>query len=324
MTKHIFITRELPAKARVMLEEKDYIVDVNPKDRMMSQKDIIKALKKKPYDAVITLLTDKIDAKVFDAAPTVKLFSNYAMGYDNLDLTEATKRGIQIANAPSDMSSEAVAEHALALLIALATRIVEANEFVKRGKYDGWAPMRFIGTDFKDKTLGLIGTGHIGERVAHYAHALGMKIVYFDVVPCKRMEEEHAATLCASVEDLLKISDFVSVHVPLLPSTKHLINAERLKMMKPTSFLINTSRGPIVDEEALVYALQKGIIRGAGLDVYEFEPKMARGLTKLSNVILTPHIASASEAARDEMAEAVAHNVIDFFEKGTALHLVNK
>ncbi len=324
MSKNIFITRKIPEKAISMLEGKGYMVDVNIEDSIPTQKDIIEFLKKKPYDAVITLLTDKIDINVFTAVPGVKMYVNYASGYDNIDTEEAKKLGITIANAPALSTSEAVAEHAVALMLALAARIVEADDFVRQGKYKGWDPMNFIGTDILGKTLGLVGAGRIGSRMAFYSKGLGMNIVYCDVIRNENFEKEIGATYCSSIEELLKMSDVVSLHVPLLPSTKHLINEERLRLMKPHSFLINTSRGPIVDEEALEKILKEKVIGGAGLDVFEFEPKISDGLMKLQNVILTPHIASASIEARNEMAEIVANNIIDFFEGKIPRNMVNK
>ncbi len=306
-----------------MLINKGYSVDINPKDEVLSQKQIIKYLKKKNYDAVLSLLTDKIDSKVYDSAPSVKLYANYATGFDNLDLNEAKKRGIIITNAPGDLTSEAVAEHTIALMFALAARIVEADEFVRQKKYKGWEPMNFIGEDILGKTLGLIGAGRIGERVAFYSKGLGLKIVYYDVNRNEKIEKEYGAIYCNTVDEILKQSDVISLHVPLLDSTRHLINEERLKMMKPTSFLINTSRGPIVDEIALEKALRIKVISGAGLDVFEFEPKITKGLLKLQNIILTPHIASASVEARNQMAEVAAQNVIDFFENGKPKNQVN-
>ncbi len=324
MAKTIFVTRNIPNKAIKMLEEKGYVVDINPKDVVLTQRKIIRSLKRKPYDAVLTLLTDKIDTAVFDVVPSVKMYANYATGYDNFDLVEAKKRGITITNAPAELSAEAVAEHTLALIFALAERIVEADEFVRRGKYKGWAPMNFIGTNIFGKTLGLVGAGNIGKRVAFYAKGLGLKVLYYDVVRNEQIEKEYGAVFCSTVEELLQKADFVSLHLPLFESTTHLINEARLRLMKPTSFLINTSRGPIIDEHALEKALREGIIRGAGLDVFEFEPKLSRGLLKLQNVILTPHIASASDDARNQMAEIVANNIIDFFEGRTPRNMINK
>ncbi len=322
MSKAIFVTREIPSVGIQMLKEKGYTVDIYPKDAPISQKELIKYLKKKLYDAVLSLLTDQIDAKVFDASPSVKIYANYATGYDNVDVTEATKRGITVTNAPAPLSSEAVAEHTFALMLSLAARIVEADESVRRGKFKGWAPMHFIGTDLLGKTLGLIGAGRIGERVAFYAKGFGMKILYTDVKRNERIEKECGATYYATPDELLPQADIVSLHVPLLPSTHHLINESRLHLMKPKGLLINTSRGPVIDEKALEKALQEKRIGGAALDVFEFEPKTVPGLTKLQNIVLTPHIASASVDARNQMAKMTAQNIIDFLDGKTPKNIV--
>ena len=314
MSKKIFITRKIPEVGIAMLKSKGYEVEVNPKDKALSQKELIKHLQTGQHDAVLCLLTDKIDANVFEKAPSVKIFANYASGFDNIDVAEAKKRGVIISNAPANSTSEAVAQHALAMMLALATRITEADTFVRKGKYKGWMPMNLIGVDLLGKTLGLVGAGRIGSRVAFYAKALGMKIIYTDVAKSEQLEKDCGAVFYATLEELLRNADVVSLHVPLLDSTKHLINASRLAIMKPASFLINTSRGPVIDEKALVEALKNNVIGGAALDVFEFEPKLSKGLTKLSNVILTPHIASASITARNEMAEIAANNIIDFIE----------
>lgn len=321
-TKRIFVTRNIPDIALTMLRERGYMVDVFPKDRAPSPRELAKLLSRTRYDAVLSLLTDRIDAAIFDAAPTVKIYSNYATGFDNIDVAEATKRGITVANAPAERSAEAVAEHTIALMFALAARIVEADEFVRRGKYTGWAPMNFIGMDVLGKTLGLIGVGRIGSRVGFYAQALGMKVLYYDVKRNEQVEKECGAEFRATPEDILREADIVSLHVPLLDSTRHLINESRIGLMKPTAFLVNTSRGPVIDEVALTAALQVGAIAGAALDVFEFEPKLARGLVNLQNVILTPHIASASVDARNQMAEIAAKNIIEFFDGTTPTHKI--
>ena len=306
-----------------MLIDKGYNVDIYPKEDPPTQKEIIKYLKKKPYDAVLSLLTDKIDANIFDIAPTVKIYANYAVGFDNIDVSEAKKRGILVTNTPGAFS-DCIAEQTMAFILGLTTRMVEADDFMRKGKYEGWSPMNFMGTDLKGKTLGLLGAGHIGERVAYHASkGFDVKVIYYDVVRNEKIENDCGAVFYPTVEEVLKQSDIVSLHVPLLDSTKHLINEERLKLMKPSSFLINTSRGPVIDEVALVKALQTGVIRGAGLDVFEFEPKLTKGLIKLPNVILTPHISSARESARNEMATLAAQNIIDFFDSGKPKNQVN-
>ncbi len=314
MNKKVFITRKIPDIAINMLKEKGYELDIYPKDKVPSQKEIIKYLRKKPYDAVITMLTDKIDKFVFEASPSVKIFSNYAIGFDNIDVAEANKRGVYITNTPGNYAG-CVAEHVIAMILNLSTRMAESDRYVRKGKYKGWSPMHFIGTDVRGKILGLIGAGRIGEHVARFSSdGLKMKVFYHDVIRNLELEKSTGAIYLPTIEDVLKQADFVSLNVPLLSSTKHLINEERLKMMKPESFLINTSRGPVVDEDALVRALKNKTIRGAGLDVFEFEPKLAKGLVKFENVVLTPHIASARESARNEMSTIVAGNVIDCME----------
>ncbi len=323
MSKLVFITGRIPESGIKQLVAKGYEVDVSPKESILTQEEIIAYLQKKPYDVVLTLLTDEINAKVFDSAPSVKLYANYATGFNNIDVLEAKNRGITVTNAPAQMSSEAVAEHTIALMLALAARIVEADEFVRQGKYKGWQPMNFIGTDILGKTLGLIGAGRIGDRVAYYAKGLGMKIIYHDVIKNEKLEKEYGAAYQNTVEDILKEADVVSLHVPLMDSTKHLINETRLNLMKPTAFLINTSRGPVVDETALEKILREKRIGGAGLDVFEFEPKTVPGLVELQNVILTPHIASASVEAREEMANIAVQNIIDFLEGKKPQNIVN-
>ncbi len=317
MNKKIFVTRIIPQVGLDMLRQKGFEVEVYPKDEILPRKKLVGILKKGNYDAILSLITDNIDTSVFSAAPIAKIVANYGTGFDNIDLVEAKKRGVTVTNAPADLASEAVAEHAIALMLALAAQIVEGDEFMRKNKYKGWDPMGFIGTDILGKTLGIVGVGRIGSRVAHYARGLGLNIVYTDVARNEQLEKDCAAVFCSSIEELLPKADVVSLHTPLLDSTRHLMNENRLKMMKPTAFLINTSRGPVIDEKALVAALQNKTIAGAGLDVFEFEPKLSAGLSKLSNVVLTPHIASASIEARNQMSVIVAQNIIDFFDGKT-------
>lgn len=312
--KKVYITRKIPDIGIKMLTEKGYEVDISPKDRPLEKKELIKILKKKQYDAVLTLLTDIIDAEVMDAAPTVKIYANYAIGFNNINIEEAKKRNIYVTNTPGG-GADRVAEHTWALILALSCRVVEGDNYMKKGKYKGWDPLLLHGIKLSGKTLGIIGTGKIGADVAHRGkNGFGMNIAYYDVVRNENLERDLQAVFYSSIDELLGIADVISLHVPLLESTKHLINANRLKMMKPTAYLINTSRGPVIDEDALVYALQNGIIRGAGLDVYEFEPKLAKDIAKLSNVVLTPHIASGTDEARHEMAVISASNIIDALE----------
>ncbi len=316
--KKIYITREIPEPAVTMLKDKGYEVTVGSGDRPPTKKEIIKALRKKPYDAVVTLLTDQIDTDVYDAVPQAKVFANYAVGYNNIDIQEASRRHIYVTNTPGNFSY-VVGEHTVALMLSLVSNVTSGDRFVRAGKYRGWNPMLFIGSEISGKTLGIVGSGSIGTATAKMAHdGFGMKIVYFDVHKNDMLEEKCGAQKVESLDDLLKISDIVSLHVPLLPSTHHLINAKSFNLMKKTAYLVNTARGAVIDEKALVEALKSGSIAGAALDVFEFEPKLTRGLTRLQNVITTPHIASATIEARSEMAKIVAENVISVLETGKA------
>jgi glyoxylate reductase len=312
--KSVFVTRRIPEAGIVRLREAGVDVVVSEKDGVLTHEELVAALRKRPYDAVISLLTDKISVDVLDAVPTAKIFANCAVGFDNIDVNAAHARGVVVTNTPGVLT-EAVAEHTIALMLAVARRIPEADRFTRAGKYTGWAPEMLLGMELKGKTLGLVGAGRIGYEVARMATAFGMRIVYSDVSRNTALEETYGATYATDADDVLRQADVVSLHVPLLPTTQHLMNAERLALMKPTAYLINTSRGPIVDEVALVDALRKGAIRGAALDVFESEPALAAGLIELDNVVITPHIASATTEARDAMSMLAAENVLAVFDE---------
>lgn len=320
----VFITRKIPSRGIEMLSARGYTVAMNPEDRVLDKIELVALLKADQYDAVLCLLTDKIDVEVLDAARAsgVKIFANYAAGFDNIDLTAAGERGIMVTNTP-EVLTQTVAEHTFALMLAIAHRIAESDRFSRAGKFKGWAPELLLGTDVSGKTLGVIGLGRIGQRVAHHAvKGFGMGVVYFDLKRNEAFEKDFQAQYRPNVEDVLRESDFVSIHVPLLPATRHLINAERLKLMKPSAYLINTSRGPIVDEAVLRDALKAGVIRGAAIDVWEHEPELTPGLAELENIILTPHTASATEETRQKMGEVAAENIIETLEGRTPLNLV--
>ncbi|RJQ32953.1 D-glycerate dehydrogenase [Candidatus Parcubacteria bacterium] len=316
----VYITRNIPDSGIKMLRDKGYEVDINSKDKVLSKSELIKNLKKKDYNAVLCLLTDKIDGEVFDAAKNAKIFANYAVGFDNIDLEAAKQRGVMVANTPGVLN-EAVAEHAVALMLAASRRIVEADSFSRKGKYKGWAPMLFLGNSLFGKTVGIVGLGRIGSRVAHMvSDGFGAKVVYYDLKRNEDFEREFpngSIEYKEDVDEALRESDFISIHLPLTEKTKHIINKEKLSLMKPGALLVNTSRGPIIDEAALAEALKNGRIKGAALDVFEFEPKITKALTRLSNVVLTPHIASATEEARSKMAELAAINIIEVLEGRT-------
>jgi glyoxylate reductase len=318
----IYITRHIPDIGINLLRSAGHTVDVSMKDGVLTRDELLQALRAQPYDAVVPLLTDTIDAEVFAAVPTAKIFANYAVGYNNISLPDAQSHGVTITNTPGVLN-DSVAEFTIALMLAVAKRVVEADTFTRTGSYKGWAPELLNGFDLKGKTLGILGAGRIGYEVARRAqHGFDMKVLYTDVAEVPAFHDALTATYKRTPEEVLREADVITLHVPLLPTTEHLMNAERIALMKPSAILINTSRGPVVDEAALVQALQKGTIRGAGIDVYEHEPALAKGLTALPNVVLTPHIASATEETRNEMSHMVAQNILDFLNGEVPPHVV--
>jgi len=311
----VFVSRPIPEIGIKMLKDKEYDVLVNEKakDRSARKEELLQGVK--GADALLSILTDKIDSEVMDAGlPGLKIIANYAVGFDNIDVEAAKQRNIMVTNTPGVLT-ETVAEHTFTLMLAISHRIVEADKFVRADLYKGWAPMLLLGSDLSGKVLGIIGLGRIGSRVAfHAVKGFGMKVLYNDIKRNEEFEKEYGAEYVQSIDELLSKCDYVSLHVPLLESTRHLINEKRLGLMKSTAYLINTSRGPVVDEKALAKVLAEKKIKGAALDVFEFEPKVVPELLKLNNVILTPHIASATEETRNKMAELAAKNIIEALE----------
>jgi glyoxylate reductase len=276
----------------------------------------------KGADAILTLLTDKVDAELLVAAgPQLKIIANYAVGFDNLDLEAIARQGLVATNTPGQLT-DSVAEHSLALLLATSRRIVEADQFVRAGKYQQWEPLLFWGQPLLGRTLGLVGSGRIGAALGLIAHrGLRMRILYHDVCSCPDLER-HAGASRVGLRELLRRSDVVSLHLPLLPSTRHLIGRAELALMKPESILINTARGPVVDETALTEALTEKRIFAAALDVFEHEPTIAAALRRLPNVVLTPHIASATRDAREQMSEMAARNILAVLSGKPAVNLI--
>ena len=316
----VYVTRELPERGLKIIKER-FDAEVWPEYAPPPKKTIIE--KAKDVDALATLLSDKIDAEVFDAAPKLKMIAQLAVGFDNVDVQEATKRGIYVSNTP-EVLTDTTADFAWALLMTLARRVVEADKYVRTGKWKvGWHPAMLQGRDVYGATIGIVGAGRIGYAVAKRATGFSMKILFYDVIPRPEMEKDFGAKK-VDLDTLLKQSDFVSIHVPLMKETHHLINAEKLRLMKKTAYLINNSRGPVVDEKALYDALNEGRIAGAGLDVFEQEPApLDNPLLKLDNVVVAPHISSASYETRSKMAEMVADNLVAFFEGKKPPNLVN-
>lgn len=317
----MFVTREIPDRGLRIIKEQfeaevwqDY---APPRKQVIIQKAA-------EVDALAPLLSDEIDSEVFDAAPNLKIVAQLAVGYDNIDVKEATKRGIYVTNTP-EVLTETTADFAWTLLITVARRVVEADKYVRSGKWKvGWHPSMLLGRDVYGATIGIVGLGRIGLAVAKRAQGFNMKILYYDVIRNKQLEREMGLEYTA-LDILLQKSDFVSVHVPLTEATYHLINGQRLQLMKKTAYLINNSRGAVIDEKALYTALKSNQIAGAGLDVFEQEPiSMDNPLLNLDNVVVTPHISSASYETRSRMAEIVAENLVSFFEGKVPPNLVNQ
>jgi lactate dehydrogenase-like 2-hydroxyacid dehydrogenase len=272
--------------------------------------------------AVVSQLTDKLDAAAIGALDGIKVISNVAVGFDNIDLAAATQRGILVTNTP-DVLTETTADFAFALLMAAARRVVEGHHFVHSGKWRRWTIDLLAGQDIFGKTLGLFGLGRIGQAVARRGRGFSMRILYHDAVRAPEAVEKELGAQFVTKEDLLREADFVSLHVPLLPATRKLIGTAELEQMKPTAILVNTARGPVVDEAALAEGLAKHQIACAGLDVFEREPEVHPGLLQLDNVVLAPHIASASVETRRRMSMMAAENATAALEGRRPPNLVN-
>jgi glyoxylate reductase len=317
----VYVTRELPERGLNVIK-KYFDAEVWPEYAPPPKKVILE--KVKTVDALVPLLSDKIDAEVFNAAPRLKIVSQLAVGFDNIDLAEATKRGIYVTNTP-EVLTDTTADFAWALLMAVARRVAEADRYVRSGQWKvAWHPAMLSGRDVYGATIGVVGAGRIGYAVAKRAKGFDMNILFYDIDPSRTEIEKNLGGKKVDLDTLLRESDFVTLHPPLIKETHHLINAEKLKLMKKTAYLINNSRGPVVDQNALYEALKKGQIAGAGLDVFEQEPiPLDSPLLKLDNVVVAPHISSASLETRSKMSEMVADNLVAFFQGKKPATLVN-
>jgi len=316
----VYVSRPIPQNAYKILKDAGLEVFANEENRILSKQELIENIK--DVDALLPLLTDAIDDEVLASNPKLKIVANYAVGFNNINIEAATKRGILVTNTP-DVLTDTTADMAFALLMTTARSIVPSDKFTRDGMFDKWEPLGFLGQDIHHATLGIIGAGRIGQVVAKRGHhGFDMKILYVDMSHNEYMDSELGATK-VELDYLLQNSDFVSLHVPLFPNTHHLIGKDQFKMMKKTAVLINTARGPVVDEEALVEALKTGEIWAAGLDVYEKEPTVHHELLKMDNVVLAPHIASASIQTREEMGRIAAENIVLFLNGKKPLTPVN-
>jgi len=317
MRKRVFVTRIIPEEGIQILAE-SFDVDIFQEKRPITKEEIIKGAK--DCDGLLPLLTDIIDAEIMDETG-IQAIANMAVGYDNIDVKAATERKLPVCNTPGVLT-DSTADLTMALILSVSRRIIEADKYLREGKFVGWDPMLFLGGDFKDKTIGIIGFGRIGKAVAKRATGFGMNVLYYSRVQYEQ-EEKELGVKYATFEELLTQSDYISIHTPHTSETHHLIGEDELKKMKSTSYLINTSRGKIIEEDKLVSALKNGDIAGAGLDVYYNEPLVHPGLVNLPNVVLLPHIGSASIDTRTKMATIAAENLKDALLGQIPKNLVN-
>ena len=315
---NIFVTRKIPEKGLELLR-KNHKIQVNPHNRILTKEEIIKGVKGK--EGLLCLLTDNIDRDVILSEPKLRMIASYAVGYDNIDVKAATEKGIPVSNTPGVLT-DATAEMAWALLFSAARRIVEGDKYTRTGKFKGWDPMLMHGQGVTNKTLGVIGAGRIGTAFALKSKGFNMNVLYVSNNKNEILKSELKAKK-ADLKDVFKKSDFISLHVPSNDSTYHMISEKQLKMMKKNAVLINTSRGPVIDEKALIKALKEKWIFAAGLDVYENEPEIDDELKKLDNIILQPHSASATLETRSKMAVISAKNMIDGLKGKSPQNCIN-
>ncbi len=307
--KRVLVTRDIPESGIEMLQEK-YEVVVNRADIAMTREQMLEEFPK--YDGIVSALTDQIDAEIIEACKNVKIFANYAVGFNNFDVEAAKSQGILLSNTP-DVLSDSTAETAWSLLFAVSRRIVEADRYVREGMWKNFSAKLMLGQDVHGKTLGIIGAGRIGERFAEKARGYHMRILYHNRTRRLDFEKRFNATY-VELDELYAESDFISLHCPLTDETRHLLDADAFRKMKFSAIVVNTSRGPVIDEAALVEALKMNEIWGAGLDVYENEPEIHPDLLEMDNVVLLPHIGSATTETREKMSQMAARNIIEVLE----------
>jgi len=319
----IFVTRRIPEVGVRILQDAfgEGSVEVHPSDDMIPRKDLLS--KVRGVEAIFLILTETMDAEVFNAAGSqLQIVANMAVGYNNVDVAEATTRGIPITNTPGVLT-DTTADLTWALLLSAARRIPESEVFLRDGKWKGWGPLQFLGTDVHGKTLGIYGMGRIGQAVALRAKGFGMPILYTNRNQLDSALESELNATYVDKATLLGDSDFLSIHCPFTEETKHSFGADEFTAMKDSAYLINTSRGPVVDEAALVHALHNETIRGAALDVFEEEPKLARGLDQCPNAVIIPHLGSATLETRAKMATIAADNIVARLNGQTPANCVN-
>lgn len=317
---NVFITAAIPQAALKVLQNAGLNVESYTGSDLITKDELIKRGAGKDY--LITPLSTQVDQDVIDADPQLKLIANYGAGFNNIDVKYAREKNIPVTNTPK-VSTTSTAEVTTGLIISLAHRIVEGDKLMRTTGFAGWAPLFFLGHELAGKTLGIFGMGQIGQAVAKRMAAFDMKIIYTQRHQLTPEIEQKLNAKFVSMEELIKQSDILTLHAPLTPETKHILGTEQFKQMKNSAYLINASRGPVIDEGALLTALQNHELAGAALDVYEKEPEVADDFKKLDNVILTPHIGNATVEARDAMANIVANNVVLMNQGKAPLYVVN-
>jgi len=318
MKPSVFITRRLPEPGLRLLRER-FNVSVFEKPEPIDRENLKHGVSR--ADALICLLSDRIDEEILAHAGCLKIVANYAVGYNNIDIEAARKRNIMVTYTPGVLTN-ATAELAFALIITLTRRIIAADRFTRKGQFIGWDPLLFLGDELAGKTLGIVGMGRIGRSLAEKCRAFGMSVIYYNRRPLDKKTEARLAAARCSFEELLTRADIISIHTPLTDETRHLFNRSAFEKIKQGAFLINTARGEIIDEAALAKALLSGRLKGAGLDVYEFEPAVTETLMGLDNVVLLPHIGSATVETRSGMAVMAAKNVIAALEGNVPENLI--
>lgn len=317
---NVFITAAIPQAALKVLQNAGLNVESYTGSGLITKDELIKKVAGKDY--LITPLSTQVDQDVIDADPQLKLIANYGAGFNNIDVKYAREKNIPVTNTPK-VSTTSTAEVTTGLIISLAHRIVEGDKLMRTTGFAGWAPLFFLGHELAGKTLGIFGMGQIGQAVAKRMAAFDMKIIYTQRHQLTPEIEQKLNAKFVSMEELIKQSDILTLHAPLTPETKHILGTEQFKQMKNSAYLINASRGPVIDEGALLTVLQNHELAGAALDVYEKEPEVADDFKKLDNVILTPHIGNATVEARDAMANIVANNVVLMNQGKAPLYVVN-
>lgn len=304
----LLITSNIPEKIYDELD-KNFEIRYHDSNVPLSKEEIIEMIK--GQDALLCPLSDKIDKDVIDAGDNLKIIANYGAGFDNIDIDYAREKGIVVTNAPAPASAVSTAELTFGLMLAAARKIVSGDKVTRAGEFYGWRPTFYLGSQLKGKTLGIIGLGNIGKNLAKRARAFEMKVVYYSRTRKEDFEREFDIEYLDR-DEVIRSADFLSLHTAFVPDLRHMISKKELEMMKKSAILINTSRGPIVDEDALADALIENVIAGAALDVYEFEPRVNNKLMDLDNLILAPHLGNATFEARLEMGENAKDNLIDF------------